>query len=164
MNKNEKLVVGKPYSIIVRDNGRMMKIEGNVLTEDDVKYFIDNKILTKDDVIMPEKKENLYPDFVDVVCSIDEKFFPWKYYTYNLFQKYPSIAIALLLKEYASIACSKIKPKDQVYLVSKADGEIMQVKNSRNVMESLAAFPTEDSAKKAFSDVINGVKVAFLQS
>lgn len=163
MIKKEKFVIGEPYSIIVRDGNRIMKISGNALSEDDVKDFINNGILTKEDVVIPDKKENLYPSFEDVVCNIDEKFFPWKYYTFNLYCKYPSVAKLLILKEYSNIACRKLKYNDVVYLVSLSDGKITEFKASKDIVNNYAFFPTEESAKTAYDSVMKGV-TCFIKS
>lgn len=157
MSKTEKLVIGQPYSIIARDGNRIIKVSGDCLTKEDVEYYIESGILTKDDIFVDEKKPNLYPDFVDIATSIDEKFFPWKFFIYNLFMKYPTAAKAVLLKEYSKIACSKIKVKDEVYLISLIDGSISKFKATKDMLSTYSCFPSMDSAKEAFSEMSKGV-------
>lgn len=157
MSKNEKLIIGKPYSIIMRDGNRVMKISGNSLTIDDVKEFIDNGIITKDDVVFEDKKNVFYPPFKDVVAAIDSRFFPWEYFVYNLYAKYPSIAKSLIMREYSSISCQKTKPQKYVFLVSLADGAISSVEMSKSVTDNYAYFPTAEAAKEAYDEMIKGV-------
>ena len=157
MSKTEKLVIGKPYSIIVKDGNRIMKICGDALTPEDVKYYIENGILSKDDIVAQEKKASLYPSFEDIVSKIDQKFFPWECFTYNLYNKYPNAAKSVILKEYSRIACNKIKTKNEVYLLKASDGDIMATDFTKDTYVNYACFPTPESAKEAYDSMIKGV-------
>ena len=157
MSKTEKLVIGKPYSIIVRDGNRVMKICGDALTPEDVRYYIESGILSKDDILAQEKKASLYPSFEDIVSRIDQKFFPWEYFTYNLYNKYPTAAQSIILKEYSKIACSKIKSKNEVYLIKTSDGTIIPMDISKDLVVTYACFPTPESAKEAYDSMMKGV-------
>ena len=165
MVDNEKLIIGKPYEIVVKENGRIIKIKSSELTQDDVIEMILAGIINKDDVDLDGCNKNIViPTFDEIVALINSKFIGWYGFFKKLYKNYPSIAFSLALREYA-IAARKnadIKIGDMVYIVSLVDFSVsgILIPNDKSIiqgLDSIAYFPTEESAKQAVNAVLTGL-------
>ena len=159
MDKKGKLIIGKPYEIMVRDEGRIIKISGNRLTEDDVKEFIEEGFIKKDDVEFA-KNEFEYPSFDEVVASINSKFVGWYGFVKKLYKTYPSIAFSLILKEYSSLARAQhpLKIGDTAYVVSLTNFKPFDFKLERGVnYDALSYFPSAELAREATKQILAGL-------
>ena len=162
MKENKKLIIGEPYEIVVRENGRIIKIRGNKLTQDDVDEFIEDGIITKDDIEAPKKFE--FPDFSLIVKSINDKFPGWFGFMKKLYKTYPPAAFSILLKEYSAAAMKDIvvKPGDKVYLVSLIDitpCEYVIPKDDTNLdtLKNVSVFPNLALAHLASLSILAGL-------
>lgn len=165
MVNNEKLIIGKPYEIVVKENGRIIKIKGSELTEDDVIMMVEAGIISKEDVDLDGCIKNIaIPTFDEIVALINSKFIGWYGFFKKLYKNYPSIAFSLALREYA-IAARKnanIRVGDRVYIVNLIDFSVSSILIPNNNsfiqgLDSIAYFPTEESAKQAVNAVLTGL-------
>lgn len=161
MVKHDKLIIGEPYEIVVREGGRIIKIRGNKLTKDDVDEFIALGIITKDDVEEVKQKKFAYPTFDDFVTRVNSKFGGWFGFFKKFYKIYPTVAFTLMLKEYSKVACSAmaLHPGDKAYLVNAADLSVVEtvVPDSITDLDILSFFPTQGTAAMAVSDIIKGL-------
>lgn len=164
MVNNEKLIIGKPYEIVVKENGRIIKVKGSELTEDDVIEMIEAGIINKEDVDFGEDAKIMLPTFDEIVAAINSKFIGWYGFFKKLYKNYPSIAFSLALREYAIAARKNVNIKigDKVYIVNLVNFNVTDVIVPNNAafiqgLDSIAYFPTEESAKQAVNAVLTGL-------
>lgn len=162
MVKHDKLVIGEPYEIVVREGGRIIKIRGNKLEQDDVDEMIASGYIRKDDVEEIKPKKFAYPKFDDFVNKINVKFSGWFGFFKKFYKTYPTVAFMLLLKEYSKFACEAmpLHKGDRVYLVNGTNLAVFETilpEDDFN-LDILSFFPTAESANLAVNDIVKGLR------
>ena len=163
MTKNNRLVIGKPYDIVVREDGRIMRISGSKLTKDDVDEFIASGIITNDDWVDDPFPFNV-PKFCDVKKIVDAKFNGWNGFLKKLYSIYPTIAFSLMLKEYSTIMNSGLCPihkGDVIFIVSSVDLSVQAFKVPENftsdMINSVSYFRADILADRIAKDIVAGL-------
>ena len=160
MKEANKLVVGKPYEIVYKDNGRFIKVRGNALTEDDVNAYIKCGIITAEDVCRAQEKKDdkEIPDFSIIERIINRTFKDIPDFCKKFYKEYPTVAFSMFLREYSRYfrATMPIMRNHPIYIVSTSDYSAVEIKNPTEKDLALSCFSNKEIAEKCAYLILKG--------